>query len=181
MKANYYNSNVHVQNGEHGIQPGLFIVENDAVYLVTITPNHRFDITNEGKLGEKYKYGAGGSIEWCGDEIKDTKNDVIEETTEKPNFTWTDKEDSELVKYGVTILWVSGRSKSIQNFVEKLSERIGSKCDFSWTAGRAHVECFKEAKNEALEAINDEEFMRQFIVPYSRETYDNETYFEILH
>lgn len=218
MKANYYNSNVHVQNGEHGIQPGIFIVENNRVYLVTITPNHRFEVTDEGPLGERYKYGVCGSIEWCGNtklpggkiaiyspnigvEISNIHNIVddfmanqlakqpglMKDTVsgngnneEKQQFTWTDKEDPELVKNGVTILWVAGRTKSLQNFVEKLSKRIGSKCDFSWSAGRAHVECFREAKYNALEAINDEEFMQQFIVPYSKETYDNGTYFEIL-
>lgn len=212
MKANYYKSNVHVQNGDRGIQPGIFIVEGDIVYLVTITPNHRFEISNEGKLGEKYKYNTAGSIEWCGDNsnndnINDTisseeihnivdqyktnqlnkqmdaiKNIISDNKEEKQNFTWDpEKEDPELYKNGVTILWVGGRTKSLQNFVEKLSEKINSKCDFSWSAGRAHVDCFKEAKEKALEAIYDEEFMSQFIVPYSRETFDNGTYFEIFH
>ena len=98
----------------------------------------------------------------------------------KNNFTWTDKEDEELYKNGCTIMWVAGRTKSIQNFVEKLSYKIGHKCDFSFTAGRAHIDVLKEGYDAAIEEVNNVEFMKQFIVPYSKETYDNETYFEIL-
>lgn len=94
-------------------------------------------------------------------------------------FTWTDKEDEELYLHGVRVLIVNGRSKAIQNFVEKLSYKINSKCDFSFAAGRAHIDVSKDAVNKAIEAINDEEFMNQFIIPYSEESYDNETYFEI--
>lgn len=101
--------------------------------------------------------------------------------SENPKFTWSDKEDPELYHNGKTILWVSGRSTTIQKFVEALSYKICSKCDFSYTAGRAHIDVFKDAVFKALEAINDEEFMKQFIVPYSREAYDNETYFEPLN
>lgn len=99
----------------------------------------------------------------------------------EPKFTWTDKEDPELYKNGATILWVAGRSKAIQKFVEALSYKIDSKCDFSFTAGRAHIDVSKEATSKAIEAINNEEFMKQFIVPYSSETYNNETYFEPLN
>ena len=95
-------------------------------------------------------------------------------------FTWTDKEDDELYRNGITIMWMSGRSKAIQKFVEALSYKIGSKCDFSFNAGRAHIDVSKNSYDKAVEAINDEEFMSQFIVPYSNESYDNETYCEIL-
>jgi len=95
-------------------------------------------------------------------------------------FTWTDKEDEELYKNGIRIMWVAGRTKAIQNFVEQLSYKIGHKCDFSFIAGRGHIDVLEEGYDLAIEAVNDEEFMKQFIVPYSRETYDNETYFEIL-
>ncbi len=53
------------------------------------------------------------------------------------NFTWTDREDEEIYKNGYTIMWVTGRTKSIQNFVEKLSYKIGYKCDFSFSSIRA--------------------------------------------
>ena len=95
-------------------------------------------------------------------------------------FTWTDKEDEELYKNGITIMWMSGRTKAIQKFIEALSYKIGSKCDFSFSAGRAHIDVSKEAYDKAIEVVNDEEFMKQFIVPYSRETYDNETYCEVI-
>lgn len=95
-------------------------------------------------------------------------------------FTWTDKEDEELYRNGITIRWAAGRTKAIQKFVEALSYKIGSKCDFSFTAGRAHIDVSMNSYKKALEVINDEEFMKQFIVPYSKETYDNETYLELL-
>lgn len=95
-------------------------------------------------------------------------------------FTWTDKEDEELYRNGITIMWMAGRTKAIQKFIEALSYRIGSKCDFSFVAGRAHIDVSKDGYDKAIEAINDKEFMRQFIVPYSRETYDNETYCEVI-
>lgn len=95
-------------------------------------------------------------------------------------FTWTDKEDEELYRNGITIRWAAGRTKAIQKFVEALSYKIGSKCDFSFTAGRAHIDVSMNSYEKALEVINNEEFMNQFIVPYSKETYDNETYFELL-
>lgn len=34
----------------------------------------------------------------------------------KNNFTWTDQEDEELYKNGITIMWAAGRTKSIQKF-----------------------------------------------------------------
>lgn len=95
-------------------------------------------------------------------------------------FTWSDKEDDELYKHGVTIMWVVGRSTSIQRFVEALSYKIGHKCDFAFTAGRAHIDVLKEGYESALGAINDETFMNRFIVPYSIESYYDGTYFEVL-
>ena len=95
-------------------------------------------------------------------------------------FTWSDREDEELYRNGITIMWMVGSTKAVQKFIEALSYRIDSKCDFSFTAGRAHIDVSKEGYNKAIEAIGDEEFMRQFIVPYSKETYNNETYCEIM-
>lgn len=95
-------------------------------------------------------------------------------------FTWTDKEDPEISKNGLIVLWVVGRSKAIQKFVEALSYKIGHKCDWSYMAGRGHIDVLKEGVDKALEAISDEEWMKQFIVPYSKETYDNDTYFEVI-
>ena len=95
-------------------------------------------------------------------------------------FTWLDKEDDELYNNGITIIWMVGRTKAIQKFVEALSYKIGYKCDFSFFAGRAHIDVLKEGYEKAVEAVNDSEFMNRFIVPYSKEAYDNETYCEII-
>lgn len=95
-------------------------------------------------------------------------------------FTWTDKEDVDLYKNGIIVMWVTGRTKAIQRFVEALSNRIGSKCDFAFTAGRAHIDVSKTEYDKALEAVNNKEFMKEFIVPYSAESYNNETYFEVI-
>lgn len=95
-------------------------------------------------------------------------------------FTWTDKEDEELYKNGITIMWMAGRSKAIQKFVEALSYKIGHKCDFAFSAGRAHIDVPEVMYNEALKVISDKDFMKQFIVPYSSETYVNETYCEVI-
>lgn len=96
-------------------------------------------------------------------------------------FTWDkDREDLDISKNGLTVMWVAGRSKAIQKFVEKLSYKIGFKCDFSYTAGRAHIDVSKEAYGKALEVVQDSDFMSQFLVSYSEESYNNETYFEIL-
>ena len=96
------------------------------------------------------------------------------------SFIWTDKEDEELYRNGITVIWLVGRTKSIQRFVEALSYKIGSKCDFAFTAGRAHIDVSKDKYGEALDVVNDKEFMKEFIVPYSEETYNNETYLEVL-
>lgn len=96
------------------------------------------------------------------------------------HFEWNpEKEDADLYNNGRTFMWAVGRSKSVQRFVEALSYKIKYKCDFAVTAGRFHIEVSHEGYGAAIAAVNDEEFMKQFIVPYSRETFDNETYFEI--
>jgi len=96
-------------------------------------------------------------------------------------FTWNDKEDPEIYKNGVTVMWVVGRTTSIQKFVEALSNKTGHKCDWSFTAGRGHIDVLREGYGKCIEAIKDKEWMDQFIVPYSKETYDNGTYFEVIY
>lgn len=96
------------------------------------------------------------------------------------SFTWTDKEDENLYRNGITVMWMAGRATAIQKFVEALSYKIGSKCDFAFTAGRAHIDVSKDAYGKAVDAINDKKFMSKFIVPYSEETYDNGTYCEVI-
>ena len=85
-----------------------------------------------------------------------------------------------LYENGITIIWAVGRTKAIQKFVEALSYKIGSKCDWSFTAGRAHIDVLKDDYNNAIKVIEDKEFLNQFIVPYSEESYDAETYFNII-
>lgn len=96
------------------------------------------------------------------------------------HFEWNpDKEDDDLYHNGKTFMWINGRSAAVQKFVEALSYKIKFKCDFSRLAGRCHVEVSHEGYNAAIAAVTDNEFMKQFIVPYSQETYMNGTYFEV--
>lgn len=97
-----------------------------------------------------------------------------------PTWTWSDKEDDFLYHHGKTILCVAGRTKAIQAFIEALSHKIGSKCDFAFAAGRAHIDVHPEAVDKALTTLQDDTFLNQFLVPYSEESYRNETYFQIL-
>lgn len=111
----------------------------------------------------------------------DKQEQSVEEVVEEaPKFEWdSSKEDQEIYRHGKRFLLVLGRPKAIQKFVEALSYKIGHKCDFSYIAGRAHIDVLPDGYEKALEAIKDKEFMNQFIVPFSIESYDNETYFVI--
>lgn len=95
-------------------------------------------------------------------------------------FTWTNKEDDEVLKKGITIMWADGRSQAIQRFVEDLSNKVGYKADWSFQGGRAHIEMIPEGVDAAIKLINDDEYMKQFYVPYSDESYNNGTHFERL-
>ena len=141
-------------------------------------------------LQEKYSYGWYIATESLEDQIKSinkfkefiielSKDSEKQDNEEELKFTWTDKEDEDLVKNGITVLWALGRTKSIQKFVEDLSYKIGYKCDWSWSAGRAHIEIPKEAIDKYHELI-DYHFIAKYIVEYSEETYNNENYFKII-
>ena len=95
-------------------------------------------------------------------------------------FTRSDSEDTELYRNGVTFMWAAGRTKAIQKFVEELSYKAGHKCNFAWTAGRAHMDTSREGLSKVMETIRDGKFVNKFIVPYSKESYNDETYFEPL-
>lgn len=96
-------------------------------------------------------------------------------------FSWDSEcEDSELVKTGITVLLLAGRSTAIQKFVEDLSYKIRAKCDWSYCGGRAHVEVPKGYADKARMAISDSEWLNSYKVPYSDETWNNGTYFEVL-
>lgn len=110
------------------------------------------------------------------------ENDEQQQSVEEvPKFELdSSKEDPEIYRHGKRFLIVVGKTKAIQKFVEVMSYKIGHKCDFSYVAGRAHIDVLLDGYEKALEVINDKEFMNQFIVPYSKESYENETYFEII-
>ena len=64
MKKNFTEANVIIENRKGGIQPAMFIIENGKIYMVTITPDHQFSVTDEGMIGEKYNELG----QWCGKE-----------------------------------------------------------------------------------------------------------------
>ncbi len=96
----------------------------------------------------------------------------------KPNFTWSDKEDDEIYNHGIRVAFFQGRSAQAQKLVEALSYATGHKVDFSISAGIIHVDVLRDGVDAVVEKINDEEFMKEFIVKYSPETYENGTYLE---
>ena len=163
---------------------GCFHVEMDILndgephYILELNPSEEYikSLSNETLLQELSNRLKPDNSQ-CS--VASNDSDILKEELANPDkFTWSDKEDPELYKNGVTIMWVVGRTKAIQKFVEELSYAIGYKCDFSMTAGRAHIDVLKEALPKCREVLTDE-FLSRFIVPYSQESYDNETYFEI--
>lgn len=50
----FNNAKVIIQKRKNGLEPAIFIVENDNVNMITITPDHNFIITNEGPIGARY-------------------------------------------------------------------------------------------------------------------------------
>ena len=115
--------------------------------------------------------------------IKSIKEiDHIKQYTNSKYFTWKDDvADGDFLKNSVCISYAIGRSKAAQRFVEALSYKIGYKCDFTVSMGRIILRVYKcqDAIEKANEALCDDEWMKQFIVPFSEENFDNETYFEI--
>lgn len=94
-----------------------------------------------------------------------------------PKFTWGDREDPEVFTNGVTILWADAKKKRMQSFVEALSNKVGAKADWSYSGGRAHVDIMPEGAAKAMELIEDDGFMGQFLKPYDE---DPEDYFVVL-
>lgn len=96
-------------------------------------------------------------------------------------FTWSpEMTDPELFQNGQTIRIMIGRSSAAQKFVEALSEKVDSKCDFRVACGRIIILCNSDEKVIAKvnEAFDDKDFMSKYLVKYSPETYDNGTYLE---
>lgn len=93
-------------------------------------------------------------------------------------FTWDmEIEDDEYKNRGRVVLWALGRTKAIQKFVESLSYKIGHKCDWDFMGGHAHIDVLPEHIEDAVTALSDSNWLNSFIVPYSEESYKNETYF----
>lgn len=59
----FENAKVIVQKRKCGLQPAIFIIDKDNVKMVTITPDHNFEVTDEGIIGERYDENGN----WCGD------------------------------------------------------------------------------------------------------------------
>lgn len=103
MKKNFIDATVLVQNRENGIQPAMFIFENGRVYMVTITPDHKFEITDEGLIGDRYNEKG----EWC-------QNNTDEKGWTITYLPWDDMECKERV---------AGRFKTTKEkdeFLEKI-------------------------------------------------------------
>lgn len=97
-------------------------------------------------------------------------------------FTWSsEKTDPELFENGHTVRMMAGRSSAEQKFVEALSDRVDSKCDFRVACGRIIILCKPDEKviTKVNEAFNDKDFMSKYLVKYSDETYENGTYLEV--
>lgn len=99
-------------------------------------------------------------------------------------FRWSaDETDPELFKNGQAVRMMVGRSSAAQKFVEALSDRVDSKCDFRVICGRIMILCKPDEKviTKVNEAFNDKDFMSKYLVKYSDETYENGTYLEDYH
>lgn len=62
MKKEFSEATVLIKQQKRGVEPVIFVIENDEVYIIGITPDGRFDVTDEGKVGERWD--ANG--DWCG-------------------------------------------------------------------------------------------------------------------
>ena len=61
IKKEFLNTKVIVDDCKSGNQPAIFIIENEKVYMITITSSHSFRITDEGLVGERYDENG----KWC--------------------------------------------------------------------------------------------------------------------
>lgn len=96
---------------------------------------------------------------------------------DKEKFTWDPEEcDNHLFKEGSPVFTAVGRSKAAQKVVEALSYEIDSKCDFRIVAGRIIILVDKEKTDDAFDILYSD-WIKGYVVPYSNESYDDETYF----
>lgn len=61
MKDNFNNAKVVIEKRKNGKQPAIFITEKDKIYMVIVTPDGDFDITDEGAVGDRYDENGN----WC--------------------------------------------------------------------------------------------------------------------
>lgn len=85
----FENATVIVEKRTGGVQPAIFIVENGDVKLITITPDHNFDITDEGKLGDRWDISGDGKVKWCENKKNPTKIVHFESKQQMINFIMT--------------------------------------------------------------------------------------------
>lgn len=53
MKKKFTNANVLIDQTK-GVEPTIFIIEDGRVYIIGITPDYKFDLSDEGMVGEKW-------------------------------------------------------------------------------------------------------------------------------
>jgi hypothetical protein len=86
------------------------------------------------------------------------------------NFTWDEMEiDKEIYQNGTTILMVDGLSKkTIQEFVEKISNEANKKLDWHYAAGRGIILTKRENIDDVKNILStkDEVFFRQYFHSY---------------
>ena len=61
VKTEFKDAKVIINKRKNGIEPTIFIIEDNIVYMVTSTPDRNFYITNEGSVGTRYNENG----EWC--------------------------------------------------------------------------------------------------------------------
>lgn len=61
MKTEFENTKVLIKQDKRGYQPVIFLFENNRVYIIGITPDLHFDITDEGEIGDKWDIDGN----WC--------------------------------------------------------------------------------------------------------------------
>jgi hypothetical protein len=122
------------------------------------------------------------TVKYAHAELQDKDQKIKNTKSEDPiKFEWDfNQEDDYIYRYGVHLMWVCGRKEAIQKFVQALSQEVGKKCDFAFTSGRAHIDVYSDVYDKACEVISNSDFMSKFIVPFSHESWNDGTYFEVI-
>ena len=133
----------------------------------------------KGKICNGYRFRDGivtiktddGNKVWCGvsrtDLYRPINNDIDDE-----------KEDPDIYRHGITILWAAGSKVAINNMCRQLSKDCGVKVDWSYTGGRAHIDTMPDNVEIVMSFLNkNDTYLNQFICDYET---DSNMYFEIL-